>query len=88
MGGMRTSWRDLSEMVIDPKLLPVRRLKLPQQEYAEDSGVFLLHYAELFARNPFMDMRVTDHGNWFDKKDITKKRDRIRSVIYRHSPLK
>eukprot|EP00027_Filamoeba_sp_ATCC50430_P005721 CAMPEP_0168545664 /NCGR_PEP_ID=MMETSP0413-20121227/3080_1 /TAXON_ID=136452 /ORGANISM="Filamoeba nolandi, Strain NC-AS-23-1" /LENGTH=575 /DNA_ID=CAMNT_0008575779 /DNA_START=36 /DNA_END=1763 /DNA_ORIENTATION=- len=58
--------------------------KPPQQNNYSDCGIFLLHYVEMFCRNP--PKRVDEiNDNWFPIKEIEDKRQEINSLIERYT---
>lgn len=58
--------------------------KPPQQNNYSDCGIFLLHYVEMFCRNP--PKKVDEiNDNWFPIKDIEDKRQEIKSLIERYT---
>jgi sentrin-specific protease 7 len=49
---------------------------VPGQDNWSDCGVYLLHYAEVFCRNP--PKKGSDLGKWFPAEEMLNKRAEIR----------
>ncbi|XP_064629146.1 sentrin-specific protease 6-like isoform X2 [Lineus longissimus] len=57
-------------------------VKVPQQNNYSDCGVFILHYAESFFKDPIDDYTFPlSLQRWFPVEDVTNKRDHIRDVV-------
>eukprot|EP00483_Globobulimina_turgida_P012020 UN12042 len=56
-------------------------LGVPQQTNSADCGVYLLHFAQLFALNPFFDSgNSLTRNQWFKQKHIATKRNYIKEL--------
>ncbi|EGC32140.1 hypothetical protein DICPUDRAFT_155939 [Dictyostelium purpureum] len=63
---------------------PLRVPHVPLQNNSYDCGVFLLHYLELFCKNPITDFnKPLELPNWFKVSEITKKRKELKRLIYK-----
>eukprot|EP00457_Paulinella_chromatophora_P002038 gb/GEZN01002042.1/.p1 GENE.gb/GEZN01002042.1/~~gb/GEZN01002042.1/.p1 ORF type:complete len:771 (-),score=117.34 gb/GEZN01002042.1/:183-2495(-) len=60
--------------------LPFRILQVPQQENGCDCGVFLLHYVELFVKQP-LHYSNEHQQDWFDISVIQEKRPQLKKLI-------
>ena len=61
--------------------IPGISLGVPQQMNSADCGVYLLHFAELFALKPFQNAgNSLSRNKWFTQKDITKKRIELKQL--------
>ncbi|KYQ91039.1 hypothetical protein DLAC_07940 [Tieghemostelium lacteum] len=77
----------------DPKKFPIFTGHVPMQQNYSDCGIFLLHYIELFCKNPekkFPKNCAFQRPAWFPTSQTDAKRDVIRSLIYtlrkKHDP--
>jgi len=62
--------------------LPMKNIKVPQQDNTCDCGVYVLHFAELFSSTPF-DGSDVNRTDWFNKEAIKAKRREIKKLIER-----
>jgi len=73
---------EIPEKVFTYKTLPLLRCNVPKQNNLCDCGVFLLHYLELFCRNPEKNFdEPLNRPNWFPISEIEEKRKTIKSII-------
>ncbi|KAF2068651.1 hypothetical protein CYY_010025 [Polysphondylium violaceum] len=57
---------------------------VPTQKNFSDCGVFLLHYIELFCKNPEKNFKnPLENPAWFKNSEIIQKRDVIKSLIFK-----
>ncbi|KAF2076186.1 hypothetical protein CYY_002486 [Polysphondylium violaceum] len=73
---------EIPEKKFNFKNLPLYRCSVPKQNNLCDCGVFLLHYIELFCRNP--EKNFDDPLNkpqWFPISEIEQKRESIKTII-------
>eukprot|EP01090_Pellita_catalonica_P000616 TRINITY_DN10424_c0_g1_i1.p1 TRINITY_DN10424_c0_g1~~TRINITY_DN10424_c0_g1_i1.p1 ORF type:complete len:579 (+),score=65.79 TRINITY_DN10424_c0_g1_i1:253-1737(+) len=71
-----------------PDTFPAFAPNVPTQENNHDCGLYLLHYAEIFCRNPPKDFSKNslkkEFEGWFDKiQDVADKRQLIKDTITR-----
>ncbi|EGC36291.1 hypothetical protein DICPUDRAFT_32083 [Dictyostelium purpureum] len=72
----------IPERVFTSKNLPLVRANVPKQDNLFDCGVFLLHYIELFCRNPETNFNdPLNRPHWFTCEEITTKREKIKNII-------
>ncbi|XP_053707546.1 sentrin-specific protease 7-like isoform X2 [Synchiropus splendidus] len=58
--------------------------RVPQQDNSSDCGVFLLHYVEMFLKNPIVHFELPPHlDHWFPRQQVRVKREQIRQLIMR-----
>lgn len=58
--------------------------RVPQQDNSSDCGVFLLHYVEMFLKNPIVHFELPPHlEGWFRRQQVRVKREQIRQLIMR-----
>eukprot|EP01089_Gocevia_fonbrunei_P019092 TRINITY_DN6638_c0_g1_i1.p1 TRINITY_DN6638_c0_g1~~TRINITY_DN6638_c0_g1_i1.p1 ORF type:complete len:365 (+),score=98.67 TRINITY_DN6638_c0_g1_i1:113-1096(+) len=67
--------------------IPGFRPHVPRQANGYDCGLFLLHYAEKFCRNPpkifIKEQLDLDLNRWFPLEEINEKRESIKNLIFR-----
>ena len=72
----------------DDKSFPHYDVDVPQQPNDYDCGVYILHFAELFCREPWDDLRRLDREGWLEsrmQKDGDKRRRMRELVRHLHS---
>lgn len=79
-----------TERRFDEENFPAHAPDCPKQEGMSDCGVYMLHFAELFANNPHVKIGVIEcktyvilKPGWFSQEDIAKKRKQIFKTITR-----
>lgn len=70
---------ELQEQVMkfDERVMPLKKPNVPLQDNFSDCGVFLLHYAEVFCRDP----QANIDQEWFSPAEIPAKRIKILDII-------
>eukprot|EP00727_Mastigamoeba_balamuthi_P000298 m51a1_g10265 putative sentrin-specific protease (860) ;mRNA; r:18261-22058 len=76
----RSRFKDSPE-VFTCENMPAIAPEVPRQTNYTDCGVFLLHYTEMFVRNPPKTLEELRH--WFPEDDVAAKRQFIRDIIRR-----
>lgn len=63
--------------------LPLLSVQVPMQNNSCDCGVFLLHYAELFCKDPWPSLAADNlhRPRWFTQHELGQKRDAIRMLL-------
>ena len=70
-----------NEKVFDIDNMPGVSLGVPQQTNSADCGVYLLHFAQLFALSPFYNSgNSISRSEWFSPSDIVQKRNDIKAL--------
>ncbi|XP_063069671.1 uncharacterized protein LOC134460953 [Engraulis encrasicolus] len=55
---------------------------LPLQDNSSDCGLYLLHYAETFLKDPVVHFELPlSLENWFPRQQVRRKRDQIRNLV-------
>ncbi|KAI2799302.1 hypothetical protein BLOT_014463 [Blomia tropicalis] len=80
-GSARLHWENFQEVYAS----------VPRQNNSYDCGIFVLHYIELFLKNPiviFDAILANKHclENWFDSSTLSTQRSRIRQIIFNLLP--
>mmetsp|Transcript_6617 Transcript_6617/g.11639 ORF Transcript_6617/g.11639 Transcript_6617/m.11639 type:complete len:301 (-) Transcript_6617:8-910(-) len=89
---IRVEWEAArgTEIDMDESSIPMFQPDVPLQDNLTDCGVFLLHYAELFLKNPnqfnikHLDSVTSTQffkHNWFELEDIARKRLEVKVAI-------
>eukprot|EP00466_Bigelowiella_natans_P016615 jgi/Bigna1/87370/estExt_fgenesh1_pg.C_190190 len=69
---------------ITEEILPVYEMRVPQQDNCSDCGLFLLQYAECFAKNPLVhDATPEQCAKWFDSRAVSSKRIKMKQILYK-----
>ncbi|EGG13468.1 hypothetical protein DFA_11229 [Cavenderia fasciculata] len=72
----------IPEREFNATTLPAARVYIPKQDNLYDCGVFLLHYIELFCRNPETNFeQPLKRPKWFPLSDIPDKRNTIKTLL-------
>merc|ERR1712228_480959 len=72
---------DDDKMIFNVDSIPGVSLGVPQQTNSMDCGVYLLHFAQLFALSPFYNSgNSLSRNEWFLPSDIAKKRIDIKAL--------
>ncbi|KAG0208249.1 hypothetical protein BGX28_000714 [Mortierella sp. GBA30] len=72
---------------VDPKTVPGKHAKAPEQKNFCDCGLFLLHYAEVFLKNPvslldaIVNNKKEEANNYWAVGDLTLKREQYREIM-------
>ncbi|KAL2080805.1 hypothetical protein ACEWY4_022658 [Coilia grayii] len=71
--------RDFSAELMEGSSCPV-----PQQDNSSDCGLYLLHYAETFLKDPVVNFDLPlCLERWFSRQQVRRKRDEIRNLVLR-----
>jgi Ulp1 family protease len=86
---LKSEWINKRGNSIDEKdfaseRMPGHHVKVPEQDNYTDCGLFLLHYVELWVRNP-PDEWQDITPRWFPTEEIKEKRQYLKSLIERLS---
>merc|ERR1712173_149710 len=77
----RRQYKKEEEIVFDVETIPGVSLGVPQQTNSCDCGVYVLHFAQLFALNPFYNSgNCISRNDWFSSRDIEQKRNDIKAL--------